>query len=243
MLIETLQIGENFVYVLSVAERAAVVDPGLAGPVLSHLDEDDLTLDLILLTHYHGDHTGGVTALRRTGCEVVGPANGSVKLDRTIVHGDVIEFAGHSISAIAVPGHTAHDTAYYLAEAKALFTGDMLFACGCGRMFGNDAHQMWGSLCRLRDLPDDTCIYGGHNYTLENLAFAMHLEPDNAAVRERLEQYRANPEGAIPSTLGEEKRTNPFLRCDTESVAAAVNLSGRPAVEVFAAVRGMKDRW
>jgi len=210
---------------------------------VSYLDENDLTLDLILLTHYHGDHTGGATALRRTGCEVVGPANGSVEVDRTLVHGDVIAFDCHPISALAVPGHTAHDTAYYLPEAKALFTGDVLFACGCGRMFGRDPHQMWGSLCRLRDLPDDTRVYGGHDYTLENLEFALHLEPDNTAVRERLARFRTDPKAALPSTLAEEKATNPFLRCDSESLAAAAGLSGHSAAEVFAALRAMKDRW
>ncbi|MDP6491133.1 MAG: hydroxyacylglutathione hydrolase, partial [Kiritimatiellia bacterium] len=189
MRIETLQVGENFVYVLAVAGRAAVVDPGVADPVSAYLEEAGLTLELILLTHYHGDHTGGVVALRRASHDVVGPAGGSIELDRTVVHGDSIDFAGHPIRALAVPGHTTHDTAYYLPEAKALFTGDLLFACGCGRMFERDSHQMWGSLCRLRNLPDDTCVYGGHDYTLENLAFAAHLEPDNVAIRERLKQF------------------------------------------------------
>ncbi len=243
MHIETLRVGDNFTYVLIAGTHAAVVDPGVADPVVAYLDEKELMLDVILLTHYHGDHTGGVAALRRTGCEVVGPANGAVEVDRTVVHGSEIDISGHAISAIAVPGHTAHDTAYYLPEAGALFTGDVLFACGCGRMFGRDAHQMWGSLCRLRGLPDDTLVYGGHDYTLENLRFAADLEPENAVVRERLDRFRVNPAAALPSTLAEEKRTNPFLRCDTEPVAAAAGLPGHTAAEVFAAVRARKDRW
>ncbi len=243
MQIEALRAGDNFVYVLVDGGRAVVVDPGVAGPVVSYLDEGELTLDLILLTHYHGDHTGGCTMLRRTGCNVVGPAGGFVDLDRTVADGETMEFAGTAIEVLGVPGHTAHDVAYYLSEAKALFTGDLLFACGCGRLFSHDAEQMWTSLCRLRSLPDDTRVYGGHDYTLENLEFAAHLEPDNVAVRERLDCFRADPEDEIPTTLGEEKSTNPFLRCDTEAVAAAVNMSGHPAAEVFAAVRAMKDRW
>ncbi len=243
MQIETLRIGENFVYVLSVAGRAAVVDPGVADPVASYLEEAGLTLELILLTHYHGDHIGGVAALRRATRDVVGPAGGSLDLDHTAMHGDVIDFAGYSISALAIPGHTTHDTAYYLPEAQAVFTGDVLFACGCGRMFGCDADRMWASLSRLRDLPDETRVYGGHDYTLENLEFAAHLEPDNAVVRDRLDQYRADPGSAMPSTIAEEKRTNPFLRCDTEAVAEAAGLPGHSAADVLAAVRAMKDRW
>jgi len=243
MQIETLTVGDNFIYVLTEGSRAAVVDPGIAKPVSSFLAQAGLTLELILLTHYHGDHTGGVDALRRGGCDVMGPSGGSLDLDRTVSDGETVMFAGTSIDILEVPGHTAHDTAYYVPEAQAVFTGDVLFACGCGRMFGRDAERMWTSLCRLRELPDDTRIYCGHDYTLDNLEFAAHLEPDNEAVRERLDRYRADPASAMPSTLAAEKQTNPFLRCDTEPLADAVDLSGHGAVEVFAAVRGMKDRW
>jgi hydroxyacylglutathione hydrolase len=164
-------------------------------------------------------------------------------VDDVVEDGAVVKFAGQPVEVLFVPGHTAHDTAYYFPQAQAVFTGDSLFACGCGRMFGRDAARMWGSLCRLRDLPDETRLYCGHDYTLENLEFAAHLEPENAAVRARLDQFRADPGSAMPSTLGEEKRTNPFLRCDTESLAAAAGLPGRTPAEVLAAIRGMKDRW
>lgn len=243
MHIEILRVGDNFIYVLIDGEKAAVVDPGMARPVQALLDAEGLTLELILLTHYHGDHTGGVAALRRAGCDVVGPRGGGVDLDRTVGDGETIDLASRAIDVLAVPGHTAQDTAYYLPEAKALFTGDVLFACGCGRMFSRDAHQMWASLCRLRDLPDDTRVYGGHDYTLESLEFAAHLEPDNTAVRERLTRFRSDPEAALPSTLAEEKATNPFLRSDCVDLAEAVGLTGCSAAEVFGAIRGMKDRW
>ena len=243
MQIETLRVGDNFIYVLITGNRAAVVDPGVAGPVQAFLDAQGVTLELILLTHYHGDHTGGCAALRANGCAVVGAAGGGMPLDRVVADGDRLDVAGIVLDVLAVPGHTVHDTAYYLPGEQALFTGDVLFAGGCGRLFSGDAAQMWTSLCRLRDLPDATRIYGGHDYTLDNLEFALHLEPDNTAVHARLERFRADPASAMPSTLVEEKLTNPFLRCDTEPLAAAVNLSGHSAVEVFAAVRGMKDRW
>ena len=243
MRIETLRVGDNFVYVLIAGKRAAVVDPGVAGPVQAFLDAEGWPLDLILLTHYHGDHTGGCAALRGNGCAVVGAVGGSVPLDRVVADGDRLDFAGCAIEVLAVPGHTTHDTAYYLPDAQALFTGDVLFAGGCGRLFDGDAAQMWTSLCRLRALPDETRLYGGHDYTLDNLEFAVHLEPKHAAVRERLTRFRADPHAAHPSTLAEEKRTNPFLRCDDPALAVAVDMPGRDAADVFATVRGLKDRW
>jgi hydroxyacylglutathione hydrolase len=243
MRIETLRAGDNFIYVLIAGARAAVVDPGVAGPVASFLETEGLTLELILLTHYHGDHTSGCTTLKRTGCEVAGPMGGSVLVDRVVADGQSLDFAGHTIRVLEVPGHTAHDVAYYLPEAKAVFTGDTLFACGCGRAFGASAAVMWHSLCRLRDLPGTTRVFGGHDYTLENLEFAAHLQPDHPAIRERLTRFRADPEAARSATLAVEKATNPFLRCDSEALAQAAGLPGRGATEVFAAVRGMKDRW
>jgi hydroxyacylglutathione hydrolase len=243
MHIETVRAGDNFIHVLIAGAGAAVVDPGMAAPIQALLAKRELALEMILLTHYHADHTGGCAALRNKACEVVGPPGGFVDLDRVVGDGEAIAFGTTTIEVLAVPGHTAFDAAYHVPGAKAVFTGDVLFAAGCGRMFSRDAQQMWKSLCRLRDLPDETRVYGGHDYTRENLAFAVHLEPDNAAVRERLAQFLANPATVSPSTLAEEKATNPFLRCDTDSVAAAANLSRRPAAEIFAAVRGMKDRW
>ncbi|MBT3296121.1 MAG: hydroxyacylglutathione hydrolase [Verrucomicrobia bacterium] len=243
MRVETLRAGDNFIYVLVAGQRAAVVDPGVAGPVQAFLDAEGLTLELILLTHYHGDHTGGVSALRRSGCVVAGPAGGPVALDRVVVDGEALDFGHSAIEVLDVPGHTAHDTAYCLPDEPALFTGDVLFAGGCGRLFGGDAAPMWRSLCRLRALPAETRLYGGHDYTLDNLEFAVHLEPDHPGVRERLARFRADPHAAHPSTLAEEKRTNPFLRCDDPALAATIGMPGRDVVAVFAAVRGMKDRW
>ena len=247
MKIETLRYGDNWVYVLIESDRAAVVDPGTARPVSEFLSGRDAVLEWILITHHHGDHTAGCGTLQQaTECRIAGPAGASVMLDRVVKDGDTIPFAGQSIEALAVPGHTDRDMAYYLPMQKAVFTGDTLFSCGCGRVFGSGMERMWRSLCRLRELPDDTRVYGGHDYTCENLEFAAHLEPDNAAVQDRLRRFKAAAAAgrpAEPATLAEEKQTNPFLRCDVPSFMAAMKMTGRPPAEVFAVARGRKDRW
>ncbi len=240
--IRTLRSGDNFTYLLQAGQRAAVVDPGYAPLVERVLAETGTSLELILITHHHGDHTGGCGALKRaTGCRIVGPPGGTA-LDTTLQDGDSVSFAGTEVSVMSVPGHTRSDLAYYVADSKAVFTGDTLFACGCGRVFGGDADTMWSSLCRLRALPDDTRVYGGHDYTEENLEFAVHLEPANAALQKRLQDYRieSSPE---PSTIAEEHRTNPFFRCDTPEFVAALEMEDSSPSGVFAEVRGRKDRW
>jgi hydroxyacylglutathione hydrolase len=247
MTIETLRRGDNRVYVLIEGKRTAVVDPGSAEPVRQFLRGRGLTLDLILITHHHWDHTGGCEDLRRSvPCRLAGPKGGSIPLDRAVADGDAIRFAGRSIEVLAVPGHTTHDVAYYLPSHKAVFTGDALFAAGCGRILGADAGRMWRSLCRLRALPDDTHVFDGHDYTLDNLEFAAALEPEDAAVQARLRRFRAAEAAGKPyeaSTIGEEKQTNPFFRCDAPGFAAVLGMRGDDPAQVFAAVRSRKDRW
>lgn len=245
MKIETLHSGDNFIYLLLDGKQAAVVDPGTAFPVERALTACGATLELIILTHLHGDHTGGCRALKdATGCRVVGPTGGGPLLDTIVQGGDVVPFAGASIDVLAVPGHTEIDLAYHLPEAGAVFTGDTLFACGCGRLFGADPITMWSSLCRLRALPPETRVYGGHDYTLENLQFAAHLDPDNAALQERLQafQRREGTDTEI-STIAEERQTNPFLRCDTPELAAALGMQESDPAAIFAEIRHHKDRW
>jgi len=166
-------------------------------------------------------------------------------IDRAVGDGECLDFAGNSIEVLAVPGHTDRCRAYYQPTARAVFTGDTLFACGCGRVRGGMA-RMWRSLCRLRELPDETVVFGGHDYTLDNLEFAADLEPDNADVRDRLRHFRENDAAGRrqeASTVREEKLTNPFLRCDDPIFMRSVGMSGRRPAEVFAAIRGRKDRW
>ncbi|MBT3194513.1 MAG: hydroxyacylglutathione hydrolase [Verrucomicrobia bacterium] len=247
MEVETLLHGDNYIYLLIDGDEAVVVDPGAAPPVLEALDQHRASLKLILLTHYHGDHTGGCIPLKQASrCRVLGSAGGPIPLDEEVSESRTITFAGLSISVFSVPGHTSHDVAYYVPQAKLLFTGDTLFAGGCGRLFTNDPERLWSSLSRLRALPGDTRVYGGHDYARDNLEFAAALEPENTAIRQRLngliKRERMGPPHP-PSTLAEECKTNPFLRCDSPEVRVAVNLPEGSAVAVFAELRRRKDHW
>ena len=244
MKMETLRYGDNFIYLLLEGGRAAVADPGVADPVLQALERHGVALELILLTHYHGDHTGGCRELKNTtGCRIAGSTGGTVPLDETVVDGDSITFAGNTISVLSVPGHLSHDVAYVVPSTGMLFSGDTLFAAGCGRIFSNDAAAMWRSLCRLRDLPGNTRLYGGHDYLLENLQFAASIEPGNVDIQKRLELARTQDLAEAPSTMEEERRTNPFLRCDNPGIKAAVGLPDAAPETVFAELRHRKDRW
>jgi len=177
---------------------------------------------------------------------VVAPAGARLHGDRAVRGGDTVEAAGLTLEVLDVAGHTDHDVAFFSREAELAFTGDTLFLCGCGRVTGERWEQMWSSLCRLRDLPPDTRVYCGHDYTLENLDFALHLQPDQPAVQRRRADFTAAAQpgrAPAPSTLAEERATNPFLRCDTPELAAAVDMADEPPAQIFAQIRRMKSSW
>jgi hydroxyacylglutathione hydrolase len=246
---------DNYVWTLRGAGRnarnAAVVDPGEAQPVLEYLAREKLELVAILATHHHADHVGGIAELRKKyEVPVYGPRNEPIPtLTHPVSEGDEVSIPGLgvSFSVLDIPGHTRAHIAYY--GAGALFCGDTLFACGCGRLFEGTAEQMYASLQKLLALPEDTKVYCGHEYTLANIGFAKTVEPQNAALRSRESRDRKLRDAGkptLPSTLGEEKATNPFLRCSEPAVVDSVNkyLGGRVAdpVRVFAAIRDWKNR-
>jgi hydroxyacylglutathione hydrolase len=229
---------------------AVVVDPGDAQPVEDALARDGLALRAILVTHHHADHVGGVRALAaKFGAPVFGPARERLPCDaQPIDDGDVVSLAdlGLEFRVMAVPGHTLGHVAYH--GHGALFCGDTLFSAGCGRLFEGTAQQMLASLDRIAALPDDTRVYCAHEYTLSNLRFAAAVEPGNADVLETLDavrELRARDGITLPSTLGRERRINPFLRCREPAVRAAAEAhAGNPlpaAADVFAVVRAWKD--
>lgn len=243
---------DNYLWVIAEGRRAAVVDPGDAAPVQRFLDANGLELAAILATHHHGDHVGGVATLaERWRCPVFGPAHDGVEgLDRKLREGDRIEVTGVGIElgVLDVPGHTAGHIAY--VGSGAVFCGDTLFACGCGRLFEGTPAQMAQSLAKLAALPRDTRVYCAHEYTMSNIRFAEAVEPHNRAlaarkVRDAARRERSEP--TVPSTIGEELDTNPFLRCDApEVIASAQRHAGRRLagpVEVFAAIRDWKNKF
>jgi hydroxyacylglutathione hydrolase len=240
---------DNYIWLIERGDRAVVVDPGDAEPVLQFLREKKLTLDTIVVTHHHADHVGGVAALAQAyGAPVVGPANSPFAgIGRALADNDRVTLFGHEFRVLTVPGHTLDHIAYWSPDLAVLFCGDTLFACGCGRLFEGTPEQMHASLERLSRLPDPTLVYCAHEYTLANLRFARAVEPANVALQHRQERcvlQRERGEATVPSTVAEEKATNPFLRCAEQDVRAAVRQKlspGADAVAVFAAIRAWKD--
>ena len=241
---------DNYLWVLAKGRYAAVVDPGDAAPIEAFLAAQGLTLAAILATHHHGDHVGGLAALKaRWGCPVFGPANEGIRgLDQRLGEGDRIEVPGleREFSVLDVPGHTAGHIAY--VGEGVVFCGDTMFACGCGRLFEGTPRQMSASLAKLASLPAETRMYCAHEYTLSNIRFAQAVEPGNAALearRAREQDKRDRGVPTVPSTIGEERDTNPFLRCEVPEVRAAASArAGRPLtdpVEVFATLREWKN--
>ena len=241
---------DNYLWVLEDGRHAAVVDPGDEHPVQAFLESRGLELAAILVTHHHGDHVGGLEWLaKRWGCEVFGPAGEKIDgLTRRLREGDRIVVPGLEVelSVLDVPGHTRGHIAYVSADA--VFCGDTLFACGCGRLFEGTPAQMLDSLSKLARLPAATRFYCAHEYTMANIRFALAVEPGNARLFERsLRDAAAREAGrpTLPGTIGEELDTNPFLRwAAPEVVASASKHAGRPLaapVEVFTAVREWKN--
>ncbi|MHC4617802.1 MAG: hydroxyacylglutathione hydrolase [Planctomycetota bacterium] len=251
--ITTIQaLGDNFAYLYRYDDRnALVVDPSDSSSVLQTARKYGLSVALVLVTHHHWDHIAGAADLKRvTGCGVIGSDEKRIPgIDRVVSDGEILTVGERQIRVIATPGHTRTSVSYYLrpageSESGAVWTGDTMFVGGCGRLLECDAEAMWDSLQSLACLPDRTLVYCGHDYTAENYEFALGIEPDNTAVRRRLEEVRrAESEGrpTVPSTMAQERATNPFLRAGTPEIKKALNMSGARAAEVFAELRRCKD--
>lgn len=240
---------DNYAYLIESDEGLAVVDPGEAAPVAAAIKALDKPLRQILITHHHGDHVGGVAALKAEhGAQVIGPQVSADKLplDRAVADGDRVDCLGAELTVIETPGHTLDHIAYYTEGHQGLFSADCLFVLGCGRVFEGDAPMMWSSLSKLRALPDETLVFCGHEYTMANASFALSLTPDDSELKTHIEELkvrRDQGQPTVPSYLGDEKRLNPFLRCDDPDFQAALGLSGQSPAEVFAEVRARKDRF
>ncbi|MEX5744854.1 hydroxyacylglutathione hydrolase [Massilia sp. X63] len=246
---------DNYLWVIHDGVHAAVVDPGDAGPVRDALAEHHLTLTAILLTHHHADHIGGVPALlAHRAVPVFGPRHDGIEgITHPLGEGDRIAVPGLALelSVLEVPGHTLGHIAYVRTTPGAhwLFCGDTLFAGGCGRLFEGTPAQMADSLAKLAALPDDTLVYCAHEYTVANLRFAQAVEPDNQGLALRMQDAtarRGTRLPTVPSTIGLERGTNPFLRYTEPGIVNSLVQAGRlepgsSPVEAFAALREWKN--
>jgi hydroxyacylglutathione hydrolase len=242
---------DNYVWTIRDASHAVVVDPGDARPVLDYLEQEKLQLAAILNTHHHADHVGGNAALlARVRVPVFGPHDERIaEVTHRVADGERITLPHFDLAfeVFEIPGHTRTHVAFH--GAGMLFCGDTLFAVGCGRLFEGTPQQMHESLSRLARLPDSTKVYCGHEYTLSNIGFARTVDPDNRSLQEleaRAQALRDRDEPTLPSTIGTERATNPFLRCaDRAVVAAASRYAGRTLgdpVSVLATIREWKNK-
>lgn len=230
------------------AGLTASIDTPDADEIGRQLERRGWQLTHIFNTHHHADHAGGNLALKeRYGCEIIGARNDASRIpgiDTGVGDGDSFTFGAHRIDVIETPGHTVGHIVYLVPDAGAAFVGDTLFAMGCGRLFEGSAGEMWNSLQKILSWPDDTRIYCAHEYTLANASFALSVEPGNPDLVARAREVaslRRDDRPTVPTTLGLEKATNPFLRPASPALRAGIGLEGADEVSVFARTRELKD--
>lgn len=228
--------------------ETAAIDTPEVEPILRELEAKGWTLTHIFNTHHHHDHVGGNLALKaKTGCRIIGPAADAGRIpgfDEGVSDGDEIRLGTRRVHVHETPGHTRGHIVYYFPDDGIAFVGDTLFAMGCGRLFEGTPEQMWASLGKIAAWPDDTRLYCAHEYTEANARFALTVEPANEALKQRAEEVqrlRAAGVPTVPTTVGLEKETNPFLRAASKSLRATLGLEDATNVEVLARTRALKD--
>jgi hydroxyacylglutathione hydrolase len=243
---------DNFAVLVHDPESGATaaIDAPDADPIIETLKAKGWTLTHILVTHKHFDHIEGIPALQAAyECEVIGPEASAAETgmyDRTVKDGDTLQWGGADVSVIATPGHTLDHITYWFPEQKLVFAADLIFSLGCGRVIEGDHEMMWDSIKKIRALPDNTALYCGHEYTLANGKFALTIEPDNPALKKRVaevEKLRAEGKPTLPTTIAQEKATNPFLRADDPVVMRDVGMSNAAPAKVFGEIRTRKDKF
>lgn len=247
---------DNYLWMIESDQECWILDPGDAKPVQQALADRGRDLTGILVTHHHNDHIGGIAELARPGMPVIGPSINPYHLvNDPVSEGDSRIICGLRFDILDVPGHTLNHLAYYAPRqanqlTPILFSGDTLFAAGCGRLFEGTPEQMYRSLHKLSDLPDETAVYCAHEYTMANLAFASSLEPNNRELKNRIaemQNLRDQNIPTIPSSIGVEKATNPFLRVQSEEIVGSAIKSNAGTstnpVDIFASIRRMKDNF
>ncbi len=230
--------------------ETALIDAPEESTILAAVERTGWKPSVILTTHHHADHVEANLALKeRFGLKIIGPKAEADKIpgiDETVAEGSKLEFAGHRIEVIETPGHTAGHVSYYFPDDGVAFTADTLFALGCGRLFERPAPVMFESMKKLAALPAATVIYCGHEYTLANARFAITVDPTNSALKERvakIEKLRADEKPTLPTTIGEELATNPFMRWHDPAIRKTLGMENAPDVDVFAEIRKRKDNF
>jgi hydroxyacylglutathione hydrolase len=245
-------LSDNYAVIMRDPESDTVVliDAPEADPILKALDDAKWRLTHLLVTHKHGDHIQGIPAIRaRHKPKIVGPRAEAAQipdLDQQVGEPDTVDVGPLRARVFDTPGHTAGHIVFWFEREKILFSGDTLFVLGCGRSFERPAPTLWQSLLKLRDLPGDTQVYCGHEYTLSNARFSVTVDPQNAALKARLaeiEKTRAAGRPTVPTTMAEERATNPFLRADDPAIAAAIGMKGADAAAVFTEIRERKNNF
>lgn len=243
-------LSDNYAVLLHDPEsgETASVDAPDGDAIVARLEEKGWTLSHVFVTHKHADHVRGLAALaKRFAPRVIAPAASARQIGHvheTVEDGDTFEWAGRPVRVFATPGHTLDHLSYDLPNDGLAFVADALFALGCGRIFEGTPEMMWDTMLAIRSLPEDTVLYCGHEYTLSNARFAVTVDPDNAALKDRAREVaaiRERGEMTLPTTVALERETNPFLRADEAGVQAAVGMAGADPAKVFGEVRRRKD--
>lgn len=243
---------DNYLYLVHepVSGETAIIDPAVEDDTVKALDDRGWTPTHIFNTHHHWDHVGANLALKeRYGLTIVGPAADRDRIpgiDIAVGEGDPVYLGDVAADVLFVPGHTTGHIAYHFAQDKALLCGDTLFSMGCGRLFEGTPNEMWSSLSKLMQLPDDTRIYCAHEYTAANGKFALTVDPNNPDLQSRMRDVlalRSKGQPTVPTTLALEKDTNPFLRPMSEDIQEAIGMTGAPIPAVFAEIRKRKDNF
>ena len=241
---------DNYIYLLRNEHRnmTSVIDPGESEPVIKFLNNKGWHLDEVINTHHHQDHVGGNKELIDIyKSKLIAPSYENdriLNIDILVSDNETVSITGVSTKVFHTPGHTLGHVCFYMPEEKCLFSGDTLFYLGCGRVFEGTMDQMWLSLVKLRSLPEDTSVYCGHEYTLSNTKFCISLEPNNIEVYKEFEEVsrlRSNSSKTIPFLLGNEKKLNPFLKFDDNSLKKSIGLEDKNETEVFTYIRNSKD--
>jgi hydroxyacylglutathione hydrolase len=245
-------LSDNYGYLIHdpEADMTAAIDTPDVAPIEAALRSHGWELTHILNTHHHADHAGGNLKLQETtGCTIIGPRDEADKIpgiEKEVGDGDTFLFGTHEVRVLGVPGHTLGHIAYFFEDGDVAFVGDALFALGCGRVFEGTPDQMWTSLEKIMALPDSTQVYCAHEYTQANAQFAITIEPGNADLAERvkeIESLRARGEPTVPTSIGLERRTNPFVRPESQEIQNTVGLIGAAPSEIFTEVRHRKDNF